>query len=357
MRTNSYNVGNVKISCVYIKNNVYNKNARKKNENVKILKDLTVEEMLNYMLNHKYVKENFVTENISSFNFTHEAFKKGKWDDISVKARGLFINKSTKEIVSRSYDKFFNINEQEETKINTLADNLKFPVKIYDKPNGYLGILGYDSETDELFFSSKSQAFGDHAIWFKNLFMQKFDYNKIEELKEILKDENVSLVFEVILNELDPHIIKYDSDKLILLDAIKNETHFEKLSYESLQTIGAMFKFEIKQLKKEVKTWVDFYKWYKNVSDITNQDEVEGYVIEDESGFMFKIKSPYYNFWKQMRGYIGTIAKGNYREIKGSKLYTPKHQQVLNFMRSIEPEKLKEMNIIEIRDEFENAIK
>lgn len=66
-----------------------------------------------------------------------------------MKARGLFINRNTNEIVSRSYNKFFNIEERLTTKMHVLVNTLRFPVTVYDKANGFLGTVGYNSETDE----------------------------------------------------------------------------------------------------------------------------------------------------------------------------------------------------------------
>ena len=50
--------------------------------------------------------------NISSFNFTRDAFYDKKWDEQTTKARGLFINTANGTVVARSYPKFFNINER-----------------------------------------------------------------------------------------------------------------------------------------------------------------------------------------------------------------------------------------------------
>ena len=51
----------------------------------------TVEEAISYR-NNKYVQERQLGDNISSFNFTREAFYKGNWNRQTVLARGLFID-------------------------------------------------------------------------------------------------------------------------------------------------------------------------------------------------------------------------------------------------------------------------
>ena len=93
--------------------------------------------------------------NISAFNFTPGAFYNQEWNELTTKARGLFIKwrrNGTPYILARGYEKFF---EAEVGKIDTY--NIKFPVTGYTKYNGFLGILGYDRELDELVFCSKSE--------------------------------------------------------------------------------------------------------------------------------------------------------------------------------------------------------
>lgn len=68
----------------------------------------------------------------------------------------------------------------------------------------------------------------------EELFHKTFDASQIEDIKEYVKTRNVSLVFEVVLPEKDPHIIEYKSDKLVLLDIVKRQMKYEKLPYEDV---------------------------------------------------------------------------------------------------------------------------
>jgi predicted kinase len=310
---------------------------------------LTPELLIEYLSNHKYIRKNQLTESIASFNFTKEAFSDKKWDDINVKARGLFINTNTNEIVSRSYNKFFNVNERSFTKISALADNLVFPVKAYSKANGFLGIVGYDTENDDLFISSKSETRGQFAEWFKELFYKTFDENALNWIKNFLKTQNLSMTFEVILTELDPHMIKYDSNHLVLLDLVKRDVVYSKLPYNVVWETAQLLGVDCKKEVKVFENWLDFYTWYKDVSKDFGIEE-EGYVIEDASGFMTKLKLPFYNFWKQMRGVKDQIASG--RQVNTSALYSVRHNKVYNFMNSMDKEELKTLNIIQVRDKM-----
>jgi predicted kinase len=318
--------------------------------------DLTVEDFLGYLQNHKFIQEKPLINNISSFNFTRRAFTDKIWDDINIKARGLFINTFTKEIVSRSYNKFFNVNERSFTKISALADSLKFPVVIYGKENGYLGTVGYNAEIDELVFTSKSEVMGPHAEWMKDLFYKQFNSDTVYVIKDFLKDVNTALVFEVIKVNEDPHIIEYAEDKLVLLDVVYRDIVYNKLPYAMLDTFASIIGVECKKQVATFGNWTDFYKWYRSVTEDWSIQE-EGYVIEDSIGFMTKLKLPYYNFWKQMRGVKDKVSKKQDDMIKGASLYTPLHNRFFSWAKKQDKDYLKKSNIIQLRKDFEREAK
>ena len=53
-----------------------------------------------------------------------------------------------------SYEKFFKINEVRETELAALKSRLQFPVKTYIKENGFLAIVSYAYNSDDLFIAS-----------------------------------------------------------------------------------------------------------------------------------------------------------------------------------------------------------
>ena len=68
--------------------------------------------LLNEMANNDLVrvKESGVP-GVVACNFTRKAFYKGAWDEQTVRARGLFLDKNTGAVVARGYDKFFNVGQ------------------------------------------------------------------------------------------------------------------------------------------------------------------------------------------------------------------------------------------------------
>lgn len=310
----------------YVKNNVVATNENVMNEEEK--NTLNIDTVVEDMRKSNWVKESKY-ENISAFNFSERAFKKGIWDEITTKARGLFINTNTKEIVARSYDKFFRINEVEETQAIYLKSKFEYPLNVFVKYNGFLGILGYDKESDELIIASKSSLNGEHVGYFKELLKGK----DLDKIKQYLKDNNSSMVFEVIDIANDPHIIKYNGNKLVLLDVINNNLKFNKLDYEELQSVAAKFDFEVKELAYTLNNTQEFWNWYYMVQEENYQykDEyVEGFVIEDCKGFMVKVKLDYYNNWKFMRGVLQQVKRQGYI-VRTSSLTTKLHNDFYNW--------------------------
>ncbi|MCH5313793.1 MAG: AAA family ATPase, partial [Helicobacter sp.] len=172
---------------------------------------------------------------ISSFNFTKEAFFDKRWNALTCKARGLFIDTHHFCICARSYDKFFNYKEREETSEESLKEKLVYPVNVFVKENGFLGIMsaceGGESksakrcELQEFFITSKTDPTSHYALIARHIIAESLKTKqdsamRIATLHKELQTRNLSLVFEVIHPQDDPHIIAYEKPQVILLDAI-----------------------------------------------------------------------------------------------------------------------------------------
>ena len=294
-----------------IKNDVYDKDyMRHEYQNMTQHVIYTQNEDINILGNSKLVKVKKCSPNLYSLNFTSRVFHKRLWNESTVQARGLFVDRMTGDVKLRSYNKFFNLNERPETELNYLANTLSFPVEIRTKENGYLSILGVIN--DELVFASKSTTEGIHVDLFKNLF-QKLPTSLQEEIKELLKRNCCSMMFEVISQE-DTHIIKYDQDHLYVLDMIQNTLdvngkHIDvSFSRERLAELDSILKKYNTQLISIVKT-VQQVNTMDELTNIINKElnshhESEGFVLVDSNGFMTKFKGPYYNTWRYRRNRI-----------------------------------------------------
>lgn len=287
--------------CIEIKNNVF-KEIEVYSEPVS-KSNMSVGDIIIALRQNRFIQEKKYGA-ISSFNFTKQAFFDKVWDEQTTKARGLYINIPKQKVVARAYEKFFNINERPETKLDMLEHRLAFPVTAYVKENGFLGIVSYNDEDDSLFVTTKSSPDGDFAGWLKDILYDELSEDAIEKLKQFSKEHNVSFVFECVDMKNDPHIIEYPENKLFLLDIVYNDFNFKKLDYVDMANIATELGLEYKTMGYVIENWSDFFDWYY---EVTNEDyefdgkKIEGFVIEDANGYMVKLKLQYYNFWKFMR--------------------------------------------------------
>lgn len=309
-------------------------------------------DVVNELRNNKYIKESKF-DNISSFNFTQEAFRKGVWDEQTIRARGLFFNTNNGDVVIRSYNKFFNINEKEITKIGNLKRNLQYPVTAYVKYNGYLGLIGYDSESDKLIISSKSNINSQFSRWFEEILYSKLNEDRIEYMKKYIKNNNCTLVWEVIAPKHDTHMIEYAEDDIVLLNIVYNTLDFKQAEYEEIMQLARELNVNYKQIAGIFNSWQEFKTWYDEVVEEDykyNGEYIEGFVIEDQQGFMTKIKLSYYSFWKFMRSIVAEVYKKGYTS-KTSALATPLANQFYGWLRKQNRELLKK-DVITLRNMF-----
>ena len=323
----------------------------------------TVEQAVEYLRNNKFVKEKKLGNGISSFNFTREAFYSANWTRQTVLARGLFIDTDNNKIMARSYEKFFRINEVRETEMIALKNRLKFPVKAYVKENGFLGIVSYNYKTDDLFIATKSSDKGDCAEYF-NKILEPYKENILKQLRYYHEiDADLSLVFECIDVENDPHIIKYEKSTLVLLDAIYNKLNFETVPYGDLVDLAkTKIGCPVKELAYTIKDYDEFRDLVNRANDEDfkyNGNYIEGFVFVDQNGFMTKLKTNYYTFWKHMRSVADSTLRCGYYRRMGSLLTVQSNQFVAFCKECFNKDRIKETksypyktDIISLREKF-----
>ena len=277
--------------------------------------------------------------NISSFNFTKQAFYDKVWDDQTTKARGLYINVPKQKVVARAYDKFFNVNERPETKLDMLQYKLTFPAVAYVKENGFLGIVSYNEEDESLFITTKSCPDGDYAGWLKDMLEAKVPAETREKMRTYARDNNVSFVFECVDMKNDPHIIEYPESKLFLLDIVYNDMQYRKYSFEQMCSVADEFGLTHKEKAFVLESWQEFFDWYYEVVSEDykyNGREIEGFVVEGADGYMVKLKLAYYNFWKFMRSIAHEAVKKGYIDSRRtSSLVTPLANQFYGWVKTL----------------------
>lgn len=344
-----------KIKKTGIKNSVYNKGLKlPMSGTVEKVEFNTANELINEMIRHQFITVKECEYNLISLNFNREAFNKKKWNDLTIKARGLFVDKDSGEVKIRSYNKFFNFGERH-VNLGYLKKYATYPIRAFKKYNGFLGLASVVN--NEIVLTSKSVTSGKYKDIFQDI------WNKVEsEVRELLKqtmiENNCTAVFEVVSPEYDPHIIKYDKEHLYLLDFIENkldlDTHNIDLEFSENLMKKVEFSSDLLTKKEELTRLENYNELYNFLAEKEKSlEEFEGYVLCDNSGFMFKFKLPYYNLWKTRRAWLE-----RYRSalVKGKKVEVTEkdeHRHFKKFLLKLGKDKLQELSIIDVRELYE----
>ena len=344
-----------------IKNDVYNRGLSIPitNSHEKIEKFQTQNDLINEMIANSFITVKECDYNLISLNFNRDAFNRKKWNDLTIKARGLFVDRDSGEVKIRSYNKFFNYGERN-INLGYLKKYATYPIKVFKKYNGFLGLASIIN--GNIVLATKSTTNGTYKDIFQNI------WNKVEaEVKELLKktmiENNCTAVFEVVSPEYDPHIIKYDKEHLYLLDFIENKLDIDTHNIDLEFSENLMKKVEFSSTiltKKELVTKLENYDELYHFLDekAKSLEEFEGYVLCDNSGLMFKFKLPYYNFWKERRTWLeryrSALSKGKKIEIKDIEKDENRHFK--KFLLKLGKDKLQGLSIIDVREMYEESL-
>ena len=249
-----------------------------------------IKEIKKYKNKEKWIEK--FEENFWKFDFIKFITPSIFWW-IEKLARWIAINELTKEIVVRWFDKFFNLHNWEIWELNLLKDfesKIKFSNKkeeltllLEEKINWYLWLLSFDKEKNDFLFATKwtldkwnSEINSKYIEFFKELFNKQFNKNKTlkEELLNYIKENNITLIFEVVHKD-DPHVIQYN-EWLYLLDILKNKIKQETIDISEKEKISEKYwfkKFQRGIITIEVEQ-TEKYKFFENFIEFL-KDKVE----------------------------------------------------------------------------------
>lgn len=230
-------------------------------------------------------------------NFSRDAFKNRRWDEYSSKARGLFLN-GNGNVVARGFEKFFNLGENEQTTRENIDKRLKFPVRVERKENGFLGLVSARGDGSWRFWSKSGQT--DYSYLIQRLFKETLDIGQEQALWNIVHDADVTLAFEVIDQESDRHIIKYDTSQLVFLHAIGNTADFH-IDHDADKLIDMDGFFNRPEVLAVFHSDKEREELWSMLDEERHDSTREGVVVYDADGYMFKLKSDYYLEVKSLR--------------------------------------------------------
>lgn len=287
---------------------------------------------------------------VTRWKFNEFSYYNTKKHNLPIRSRGLFIlndkdNNNTR-ICIRGYDKFFNIDEVKETKLDQLKQNTKGPYCVTIKENGCILFVS-GLKNGDLLISSKNNLYletesekqihsKDHAkegfLQIKKLF--KDDESQLKKLGMTLYEGNLTAVFELCDDQFEEHVISYANNNagLYLHGLNLNDIKFTTMSMPCVNKFAERFGF--KQIKFFYKdTFESLQAFLKDaaLSNTFGNREIEGFVIrcfkKDSNGdffFKYKFEEPYL-LYRQLRE-----VTNDYINTKRRSYYFKKNQYITN---------------------------
>jgi len=220
-------------------------------------------EKLKILEEHGWVySQTHPTLNLSIWNYTNKTQYENYWTDITLSARGLVLNNTTGEVVSKGFDKFFNFSENK----TELPDDIN-NVTIYEKLDGsYIGLFYYD---DRWIINSRGSFNSDQS---------KMAEDIIEKKDLSFLDKNLTYCFELI--HPDNRICVDYGDKKDLIYLSSFDVNGKEYNNHKLMLNNGFSVVERSKITNFV------YEQWKN-KNIKNK---EGYVVKFSNNSRCKIK-------------------------------------------------------------------
>ena len=213
--------------------------------------------------------------------------------------RSVVIDISTCQIALYPFDKFFNLNEVDETSLDIVQDKIKTAnsIEISDKLDGSMASARFYN--GELIVTTSKSVVRSQSWRLDEIYKMIEDNSDL--LKMIQENPNYTFVFESI-TKADMHVVYYsDSEFGLYLIGMRDMNTFEMLSYADI--IKFAKKYNVKSTTVFDKTFDEVI----NSLDDKKSNEKEGFVLNID-GFYLKIK---YNDYVLMHNILSKISSIN----------------------------------------------
>lgn len=273
---------------------------------------------------HREIIEKDMGNGLFAYNFTRNAFRRGLWDDGTIQARGLIMDRSD-HIVARGFKKFFTINDNQDSTIEKVVPRLDMNNTVVQKKyNGFLLIASWADQLDDVLFTTKGGVTTGRYI---DIAMGTFTPEERETVYTYLAThKQESMLFEVVNTNIDPHLIN-DDNGVYLLDVVHNDT--EGLSVYSgtkdwAIATGYPDNHVAARMRLESITMIS----EDGLRDLmASRDENEGWVITNlASGYKVKIKTQSYRARKTLRNWLHSV-KGHGSNVEAINTYIDKKSE------------------------------
>lgn len=229
-----------------------------------------------------YVDEGLVTArphsdypNLVILNYTPETAFGKKWDDFTIRARGLIFDMDKEEVLSNPFPKFFNLGEDMETLAYFESDK-KF--EVLEKLDGSLGIsYFYDGKVR---WATRGSFHSEQAQKAQEIWDTKYPEGAVSY------DPRFTLLVEIIYPENRIVVDYKDKEELVLLGVRHIETG-DELEHIYLRPLANMFGMPVAK------------RYFYNKKELLTLQKTlpaneEGFILRYEDGFRLKIKGEKY---------------------------------------------------------------
>ncbi|PTB38684.1 uncharacterized protein TrAFT101_006707 [Trichoderma asperellum] len=295
-------------------------------------------------------------------------------------ARGLFTTKTsrnTPEIAVRGYDKFFNVNEVNETKWAMISKNTRGPYELTLKENGCI-IFVAGLEDDTLLVCSKHSTGDRSDVELSHARAGEIRIEKQlaavgktkEDLARELRSRNITAVAELCDDSFEEHILAYENEKagLYLHGINLNLPEFATYPSNLVQEFASQWGF----IKTDLLIMEDIDQVKTFLEDVAKTGaydgrDVEGFVIRCKMSpnptqlpfqdwfFKYKFEEPYL-MYRQWRECTKAIIAGKQAKFKKHVKITEEYLLFARKQLAGNPKLSKEYNqnhgIIKLRDDF-----
>lgn len=291
-------------------------------------------------------------------NVTVDSWKFQDWDykrpDLPTYARGLFTTRRLRdnvpEIAVRGYDKFFNVDETNDTKWRNIETNTQGPYELSVKENGCIIFIS-GLEDDRLLVCSKHSTGARHDVDVSHAMAgEKWVERHVasvgrskKDLARALREMNVTAVGELCDDGFEEHVLAYDEAAAgIYIHGLNyNLPEFATKSGKKVHEFADAWGF--KKAKYEVIQDIDSVKRFlEGCAETGTWDnrETEGFVVRCQKGqggcgpyedwfFKYKFEEPYL-MYRQWRECTKAVIAGRLPRIKKHEKIT---EEYLHFAR------------------------
>lgn len=268
---------------------------------------------------------------IAGTGLTVESWKFNDWDfkkyQLPTHARGLFTyhhpEEDYYEIVTRGYDKFFNIDETHQTEWSWIEENTKAPYEVTVKENGCIIFISGLPDGNLLVCSKNSTGARADAEFSHACVGEKWVNNQLAsigktraDLAKALRDANATAVAELCDDTFEEHVLAYEGDSagLYLHGINLNVPKFSTYSADAVHEFGDTWGFKKTDYFK-MEDAKSLRKFLEEAAETGSWDgrDVEGFVIRSKARhgpndplwhdwfFKYKFEEPYlmYRQWRE----------------------------------------------------------